>query len=142
MQSAYRSLHSTETTLLKVQNDVFSALNEDSAVVSFMRRKRIIYRTIWFSIKSLYWIHLCYACRSFIEMDNNHIPINIYLDLSKAFDTLDYAILIKKLNIYGISGRALLLLHSYLSNRKQYVSHGREKSCLQLFKTWVPYMGH
>ena len=31
------------------------------------------------------------------QMDNNNIPINIYLDLSKAFGTLDHAILIKKL---------------------------------------------
>ena len=36
MQSAYRSLHSTETALLKVQNDVISALDEGSVVVLLM----------------------------------------------------------------------------------------------------------
>ena len=36
MQSAYRSLHSTETALLKVQNNVLSAINEGSAVVLLM----------------------------------------------------------------------------------------------------------
>ena len=34
------------------------------------------------------------------EMDNNNTPVNIYIDLSKAFDTLNYFILLSKLKYY------------------------------------------
>ena len=40
-------------------------------------------------------------------LDSGKIPISIYLDLSKAFDTLDHGTLLHKLKYYGIRGTAL-----------------------------------
>ena len=54
-------------------------------------------------------------------MNENHCPVNIYLDFSKAFDSLIYDILLFKLKLYGIQQNALQLLSSYLNDRSQYV---------------------
>ena len=51
----------------------------------------------------------------------NELPINIYLDLSKASDTLDHSIIIHKLKFYGIEGNSLKIFQNYLSKRKQFV---------------------
>ena len=55
------------------------------------------------------------------EMDKNEIHINIYLDLSKAYDTLDHEVLLYKLQYYGLKPTALKLINKYLTNRTQYV---------------------
>ena len=52
------------------------------------------------------------------------MPINFYLDLSKAFDSLCHYILLEKLAYYGVQNKAKDLLESYLSNRKQFVQIG------------------
>ncbi len=54
--------------------------------------------------------------------------INIFLDLSKAFDTLDHKILFDKLDYYGIKGVAHKLMACYIKNRKQYVEIDDSKS--------------
>ena len=48
-------------------------------------------------------------------------PKKIYIDLSKAFDTLTFDILLYKLKYYRVTDTALDLMKSYLTNRKQYV---------------------
>ena len=53
------------------------------------------------------------------DLDQGNIPITIFMDLSKAFDTLNHDILIYKLKSYGLSEAALKLMQSYLTNRKQ-----------------------
>ena len=55
------------------------------------------------------------------SLDNRKLPISIFLDLSKAFDTLDYEILLYKLHHYGIRNSTLNWFWSYLTNRTQYI---------------------
>ena len=52
---------------------------------------------------------------------NEHI-LGIFIDLSKAFNTMDHNILLKKPEHYGIRGHALSLLASFLKDRTQVVS--------------------
>ena len=66
------------------------------------------------------------------------MPINIYLDLSKAFDTIDHTILLDKLKYYGVREINLKLFSSYLENRKQYTEIDYIKSNTSLITTGVP----
>ena len=72
------------------------------------------------------------------DLDKKKNPVTVYMDLSKAFDTLDHSILLHKLKFYGISGFALSWFQSYLTNRYQYVSIDNTKSTLLPLDTGVP----
>ena len=71
-------------------------------------------------------------------MDVGKIPINVYLDFSKAFDTLVHSTLLHKMKHYGIDGLALILIESYLENRKQYVEFNKKCSEMKNIKYRVP----
>jgi len=69
--------------------------------------------------------------------NNNHV-LGIFIDLSKAFDTLDHSILLRKLENYGIRGQALTLMKSYLTSRLQCVSFHDTTSEVLEVKYGVP----
>ena len=65
------------------------------------------------------------------ELDDKKHVLGVFIDLSKAFDTIDHSKLLRKLHNYGIRGNALELIKSYLSDRKQYVKVLDEESSEQ-----------
>ena len=70
--------------------------------------------------------------------DYNKITLATFLDLSKAFDTIDHDIMINKLNFYGVRGLALDWFKNYLHNRKQYVEFKKEISETRSITCGVP----
>ena len=71
-------------------------------------------------------------------IDKKRCGIGVFLDLSKAFDTIDLDILLKKLQHYGIRGTALNWFRSYLYDRNQYVHINGHRSLNKTIKYGVP----
>ena len=71
-------------------------------------------------------------------IDNKKYGCGIFIDLRKAFDTVNHEILLRKLEHYGIRGKAQVWFKSYLTNRKQYVSSNGESSELKQITCGVP----
>ena len=97
LQSAHRKSHSTETALIKVQNDIL------------------------------------------MNMDRQQVTLLVLLDLSAAFDTIDYQVLLNRLRLsFGIRGYALEWIASYLSDRTQRVSFENNFSQSRYLSCGVP----
>ena len=73
-----------------------------------------------------------------ISLEEKESVLAVFLDLSKAFDTIDHAILLNKLEFYGIRGQALEWFHSYLYDRKQFVHYNGEDSDMKTIRCGVP----
>lgn len=71
-------------------------------------------------------------------IDKREYTVGVFMDLQKAFDTIDHNLLMTKLERYGIRGIAYTWLKNYLDNRKQYVQLNDEKSDLLRITCGVP----
>ena len=72
------------------------------------------------------------------QLDAGRISLNIYIDLYKAFDTLDHTILLEKQRHYGIRDTEVQLIKNYLSNRYQLTEVNGYKSKPMKIKTGEP----
>ena len=72
------------------------------------------------------------------RLDKGEFACGVFVDLQKAFDTVDHEILLAKLNHYGIRGIINDWFRSYLSNRSQFVVISNFKSIRKIIKHGVP----
>ena len=72
------------------------------------------------------------------SLDNGKYVVGIFLDFSKAFDTVDHFMLLKKLDFYGVSRFAVSWFKSCLDNRRQFVTYNGISSDIKLIKCCVP----
>ena len=71
-------------------------------------------------------------------LENGEFIIGVFLDFTKAFDTVNHEILSDKLSHYGIRGPALKWFRSYLGGRSQFVTYNGAKSSKKIIKCGVP----
>ena len=72
------------------------------------------------------------------NFDEGNYTCCIFLDLSKAFDTVNHKILLQKIKKYGIRGNMYTLLSNYLNNRKQFTTCNNAKSNTSTVLSGVP----
>ena len=73
-----------------------------------------------------------------VNKNPSDISLGIYLDLKKAFDTVNHNVLLSKMQHYGVRGTALEWFTSYLNKRRQYVVLDRVKSSSREINCGVP----
>ena len=83
-------------------------------------------------------IELIDKIQEHLEHDHYEQVLAIFLDLSKAFDTIDHNILFEKLIHYGIEGAPLAWFQSYLTDRKQFIQYEDTSSDLLSILVGVP----
>ena len=73
------------------------------------------------------------------SFENNKYTLGVFTDLLKVFDTVDHSILLKKLELYGITDRNHGWVKSYLSSRRQFIQiNEKEKTSLETISCGVP----
>ena len=101
--------------IAEIFNDFF--VNVGSRLQSFLTKYE--QKAVWFQKRPLYK-----PCIDLINkyFDNDYFVCGVFINLQKAFDTINHEILLVKLDFYDIRGLANSWLKSFFENRKQYVS--------------------
>ena len=73
-----------------------------------------------------------------LSLDKGQHTIAAFLDIKKAFETIDHKILLEKLKHAGVGPQTLKLLHNYVSNRRQCVLYNGNESNSRNLSTGVP----
>ena len=71
-------------------------------------------------------------------LERGEVVLGVFLDFSKAFDTVDHHILLEKLRLYGITGIENEWFRNYLCNRQQFVTYNGFRSSSQAIGCGVP----
>ena len=72
-------------------------------------------------------------------LEYNKYTLGVFIDLSKAFDTVDHSILIKKLELHSATDRNHSWFKNYLSNRKRFIQvNDRKNAELETITCRVP----
>ena len=72
------------------------------------------------------------------QLDRGEFSCVVFLDLQKAFDSVDHLILLEKMKHYGFGGKANGWIKSYLTERKQFVQVKKSESNIKLISSGVP----
>ena len=109
-------------------------------IYSFFLSNNIIFKNQFCFRKHYSTMHaINYSIEQIIsQLQNRNHVIGVFIDLSKAFDTIDHDKLLVKLEHYGIRGLPLELLKSYLKNREQYTNFNGMNSNICQIEYGVP----
>jgi hypothetical protein len=122
------------TTISKIFERVFCNI-----LLSFLHKHKISY-DLQFGFRESHSTYLAMLSlmEKLIEIEKGEHTIGIFLDFSKAFDTVNHKILLDKLHSYGIRGVANTWVQSYLTNRKQFTTYNGVNSSTSIIKCGVP----
>ena len=126
-------------SLLPIFSKIFEKLIH-KRIDSFFEKHNVIYRKQFGFQKRHSTVHALNTAITQVlhSLNDNKSVLGIFLDFSKAFDTVKHDILLRKLEHYGIRGKAYQLFKSYLTNRKQLVFNGDITSTLLDVRDGVP----
>ena len=107
---------------------------------SFLTKNKILYPQQFGFRKSYSTSHavLSITQKIYDALESGKYAYAVFVDLQKAFDTVDHSILLSKLNHYGVRGLPLSLFKSYLTGRSQFVSVSGVNSTSSRIKHGVP----